>query len=89
MNVPCGPINNIEQVFKDPQVISRKMQISMNHKKSKKKIKLIGSPIKLLRSPVKYNKPPPLLGEDTEKILKKFLKLNNKDIQKLKNKKII
>ena len=89
LNVPCGPINNIEQVFKDPQVISRKMQISMNHKKSKKKIKLIGSPINLLRSPVKYNKPPPLLGEDTEKILKKFLQLNNKDIQKLRNKKII
>ena len=35
INVPCGPINNIKQVFDDPQVKSRKMKINMKHKKSK------------------------------------------------------
>ena len=37
VNVPCGPINNIQQVFKDPQVIFRKMAVDIKHKKKKKK----------------------------------------------------
>lgn len=90
LNVPCGPINNIEQVFSDPQVISRNMKISMKHTKSLNgNINLIGSPIKLSKSPVKFKKSPPILGEDTEKILRKFLKLNKTKIQSLKKSKII
>ena len=90
LNVPCGPINNIKQVFDDPQVKSRKMKISMNHGKMKnKKINLVGSPLNFSESPVKYKKTPPILGEDTNKILKEFLKLNNSNIKKLKEKKII
>ncbi|MDC3091378.1 CoA transferase [Rickettsiales bacterium] len=89
LNVPCGPINNIKQVFDDPQVKSRKMKISMNHKKFKKKIDLIGSPLNFSESPVKYKKSPPTIGEDTDKILREFLKLNRSDLKKLKDKKII
>lgn len=90
LNVPCGPINNIKQVFDDPQVKSRRMKISMIHKKMKnKKINLIGSPLNLSESPVKYKKTPPTLGEDTNKILKEFLKLNSSDLKRLKEKKII
>ena len=90
LNVPCGPINNIKQVFDDPQVKSRKMKISMNHGKMKnKKINLVGSPLNLSESPVKYKKTPPTLGEDTNKILKEFLKLNSSDLKRLKEKKII
>ena len=90
VNVPCGPINNIKQVFEDPQVISRNMKISMKHSKSSSgKVDLIGSPIKLSKSPTKFKKSPPTLGEDTEKILRKFLKLNKANIQNLKKNKII
>ncbi len=89
LNVPCGSINDIHQVFKDPQVISRKMKIKMKHQKSKNKISLIASPLKLSKSPVKYKKSPPVLGEDTDRILKKFLELNNKQLKKLKENKII
>lgn len=89
LNVPCGPINNIKQVFDDPQVKSRKMKISMNHKKFKEKIDLIGSPLNFSESPVKYKKSPPTIGEDTDKILKEFLRLNRSDLKKLKEKKII
>ena len=90
LNVPCGPINNIKQVFDDPQVKSRKMKISMSHKKMKnKKINLVGSPLNFSESPVKYKKTPPTLGEDTDKILKEFLKLNSSDLKRLKEKKII
>ena len=90
VNVPCGPINNIKQVFDDPQVISRKMKRTIPYKKSKnKKIEIISSPMNFSLSKVKYKKPPPSLGEDTVKILKKFLKISSNDLKKLKNKKII
>ena len=89
LNVPCGPINNIKQVFDDPQVNSRKMKIEMTHKKLNRKIKIIGNPIKFSESKFKYKKSPPSLGEDTEKILSKFLKLSKKQIKILKEKKII
>ncbi|MBD22124.1 MAG: CoA transferase [Alphaproteobacteria bacterium] len=89
VNVPCGPINDISQVFDDPQVKSRKMKIKMKHKKSKQKIDLIASPMKFNVSKIKYKKPPPTLGEDTELFLKKFLKVTNNDLKKLKSKKII
>ena len=90
VNVPCGPINNIKQVFEDKQVKSRKMIVSMRHSKSKnKKIKLIANPMNFSESKIQYKKPPPKLGEDTIKVLKKFLKLDSKDLLDLKKKKII
>ena len=90
VNVPCGPINNIQQVFEDKQVKSRKMVISMKHSKSKnKKIKLIANPINFSESKIQYKKPPPKLGQDTISVLKKFLKLDSKDLLDLKKKKII
>ena len=90
VNVPCGPINNIKQVFEDKQVKSRKMVVSMKHSKSKnKRIKLIANPINFSESKIRYKKPPPKLGQDTIKVLKKFLKLDSKDLLDLKKKKII
>ena len=90
INVPCGPINNIEQVFNDPQVKSRKMKINMKHKKSKTgKINIIGSPMNFSVSKIKYKKTPPTLGEDTKKFLKKFLKISIPEIKKLKDEGII
>ncbi len=89
VNVPCGPINDIKQVFDDLQVKYRKMLVSMKHPKSSKPINIIGSPMNFSKSKIKYKKSPPLLGEDTQKILKKFLKLNDSELKNLKNKKII
>lgn len=89
VNVPCGPINDISQVFEDPQVKSRNMKIKMKHRKSKKKIDLIASPIKFSVSKIKYKKSPPILGEDTEFFLKRFLKMKSSYIKKLKLKNII
>ena len=75
VNVPCGPINNIKQVFEDKQVKSRKMVISMKHSKSKnKKIKLIANPINFSESKIKYKKPPPKTWTRYNISTKKFLK---------------
>ncbi len=89
VNVPCGPINDIKKVFEDPQVVFRKMKISMNHLKSKTKLDLIANPIKFSESKIRYRKSPPILGQDTHEILKSFVKLKNKEITDLKKKNII
>ena len=90
INVPCGPINNIKQVFDDPQVKSRKMKINMKHKKSKTgKINIVGSPMNFSVSKIRYKKTPPTLGQDTKRFLNKFLKISLPEIKKLKDEGII
>ena len=77
-------------MFNDPQVKSRKMKISMKHKKSKTgKINIIGSPMNFSVSKIKYKKTPPTLGEDTANFLKKFLKVSIPEIKKLEDDDII
>lgn len=66
--VPAAPINNLEDVFNDPQVLSREMRISLPHQENSG-LELVGSPIKLSRTPVNYNRAPPKLGEHTQEVL--------------------
>ncbi len=66
--VPAGPINTIDQVFSDKQILARGMRISMQHSLGAT-VELPGNPIKLSRTPVQYNLAPPLLGEHTQEIL--------------------
>lgn len=68
--VPAGPINNIAEVFSDPQVISRGMRIELPHA-LRQSLNLVGNPLKLSRTPVAYTAAPPLLGEHTDELLKK------------------
>ena len=72
VGVPCGPINNIGQLFDDPQVRAREMVIKIDHP-SAGEIKLVASPLKIPTAPVNVRLPPPLLGEHTETILHELL----------------
>lgn len=67
-NVPAGPINTVDQVFEDPQILARDMLIAMEHP-ARQDLKLVGNPLKLSRTPVAYQRPPPLLGEHTAEVL--------------------
>ena len=69
--VPCGPINDLAEVFADPQVRSRDMTVQMAHPLAGE-ITLVASPMKLSATPVQYRRPPPLLGEHTAEVLKEF-----------------
>ena len=72
--LPCGPVNTIDRVFDDPQVLHRGMKISMEHPASV--VPLIGSPLKLSDTPVSFRRPPPTLGQHTEEVLESMLKLS-------------
>jgi len=68
VGVPCGPINDLAQVFADPQVRARGMQVELPHAQAGT-VPLVGSPMKFSASPVRYQRPPPLLGEHTSEVL--------------------
>lgn len=67
-NIPCGPIQNLEQVTNDQQLQARDMFIESEHPTAGS-IQMIGSPLKLSRTPVTYRQHPPDAGEHTEEIL--------------------
>ena len=62
-NIPCGPINTVSQVFRDPQVQARNLIWECEHPTAGT-IKLAGSPLRLSETPTRLYKAPPLLGED-------------------------
>ncbi|MGY4827434.1 CaiB/BaiF CoA transferase family protein [Sphaerotilaceae bacterium SBD11-9] len=69
--VPCGAINNLGEVFADPHVQSRGMTVPMAHPLTDH-LRLVASPMKLSATPVQYRRPPPLLGEHTDEVLREF-----------------
>ena len=90
IKIACGPINRIDQAFKNPQVQARGMEIEMEHPASGGlPVKMIGSPIKLSRTPASYRRPPPMLGEHTEEVLGELLDLNTSACSELRQKGII
>lgn len=80
--IPCGPVNDLQQVFDDPQVQARNMRITLPHPLSGE-VDLIGSPINLEKTPVSYEKAPPLLGADTRSVLAQHLGLTDSQISQL------
>lgn len=75
VGVPCGPINTIADVFADPQVQARGMQMEMTHPAAGP-IPLVGSPIRMSGTPVQYRNAPPQLGQDTRQVLAEVLGLS-------------
>jgi formyl-CoA transferase len=86
--VPCGPINNLDEVFVNPQVAARKLRIDLPHPTGGT-VKLVGSPMKLSATPPRYDMPPPLLGQHTEEVLRDVLGHNAAQIAALREKGII
>lgn len=81
--IPCGPINTVDRVMKDPQVIAREMIVEVDHPVAGK-FKMPGIPIKLSETPGTVETPAPLLGQHTEEILHEILGLSKEEVAKLK-----
>ncbi|RYY49636.1 MAG: CoA transferase, partial [Comamonadaceae bacterium] len=71
-HVPCGAINNLSEVFADPQVQARGMVTHWQHPVTDD-LRLVASPMKLSATPVRTDLPPPLLGQHTDEVLRELL----------------
>ncbi|UTL91319.1 CaiB/BaiF CoA transferase family protein [Pseudomonas fluorescens] len=82
--VPCGPINDLAQMFQDPQVLARGLAVTMPHALAGS-VPQVASPIRLSETPVEYRRAPPLLGEHTEAVLSDVLGLDVDAIGRLRS----
>ncbi len=82
-NVPCGPINRIDQVFADPQAVARGLRISLSHAAAGS-VDLVASPLRLAKTPPEYRNAPPVLGEHTEEILRETLGISEAGLAQLR-----
>lgn len=81
--VPCGPINQLSDVFADPHVKARGLELSLNNAMGSQ-TPSVASPLRLSKTPVAYRLAPPLLGEHTETVLERLLSLDSEAIAALK-----
>jgi formyl-CoA transferase len=86
--VPCGPINNLQEVFENEQVIARGIELHVPHPRAGT-MKLVASPMRLSKTPVEVRMPPPLLGEHTDEVLRSDLNLTIQEIAHLRSKGVI
>lgn len=86
--VPCAPVQSIEQVFQAPQVLHRGMLLEVDHPTAGK-VRMAGIPVKFSETPGSVRRPPPLLGEHNEAVLKDWLGMSAAKIDELKRDKII
>jgi crotonobetainyl-CoA:carnitine CoA-transferase CaiB-like acyl-CoA transferase len=87
-NVPCGPINDMQQVFADPQVRHRNMQLSLPHGAGVM-VPSVASPIRLSGTPVCYGHSAPTLGEHSDEVLTQRLGLSAERIAELRARNIV
>jgi crotonobetainyl-CoA:carnitine CoA-transferase CaiB-like acyl-CoA transferase len=82
-SVPCGPINTIAQMFADPQVLARGLQIGLTRSDGVQ-VPGVANPIRFSQTPVDYEKAPPTLGDSTDRVLADLLGLPASDISGLR-----
>ncbi|KVH11718.1 CaiB/BaiF CoA-transferase family protein [Burkholderia sp. BCCIQ04A] len=86
--VPCGPINDLGEVFDNEQVVARGMQVSLPHPCGAD-VKLVRNPIRMSATPPDARTAPPLLGAQTEDVLRDMLGYDDERIAALKAKQAI
>ncbi|GKY89618.1 CaiB/BaiF CoA transferase family protein [Sinisalibacter aestuarii] len=86
--VSCGPINDMADIEQDEQLAVREMFVTLHHPVMGD-VRVAGSPLKFSETPVDISRAPPLVGEDSEAILRERLTLTDTEIQNLRANKII
>ena len=85
IGVPCGPIQAMDEVFADPQVVARGMRIELPHPLAPGgQVPLVASPLKFSKTPVQYEHAPPTLGQHTDEILRAVLDCDDDEIETLR-----
>ncbi|AUT58997.1 MULTISPECIES: CaiB/BaiF CoA transferase family protein [Paraburkholderia] len=86
--VPCGPINDLEEVFENEQVVARGMEVQLPHP-SGGTVKLVRNPIRMSATPPEAQAHPPTLGEHTEAVLRDVLGYDDVRIDALRGRSVI
>jgi len=88
VGVPCGPINDIGDVYRNPQVQARGLVTEAPHPAAGK-VKLVRSPLRLSATPADGGSAPPMLGQHTDEVLRELLGRSAEDIGALKGKGVL
>ena len=88
IGVPCGPVNTVDKVANDPQVLARDMIAEVEHNTTGT-VQIPGIPIKLSETPGQIDAPAPNLGEHTSEILTGLLGLEAEEVNQLKQNGIV
>ncbi|SDO68558.1 formyl-CoA transferase [Ralstonia sp. 25mfcol4.1] len=86
--VPCGPINTLDEVFENEQVVARGLRVDLPHPTGGT-VKLVGSPMKMSATPPEALRHPPLLGEHTDVVLDETLGYSAEQIAALRAKGVV
>jgi crotonobetainyl-CoA:carnitine CoA-transferase CaiB-like acyl-CoA transferase len=81
--VPCGPINTIADVFADPQVLARGMRLQLHHPELGS-VPSVANPIKYSKTQLSYDRAAPMLGADTDEVLRDLLGIDADEIGRLR-----
>ena len=82
LGVPCGPINRLDQVFAEPQLAARGLRMDLPHPLAGT-VPQVGTPIRFSATAPDYERAPPLLGEHTAEVLRRWLELSDGEIAAL------
>ena len=81
--VPNGPINDVAQVFEEPQVKARGVRIELEHAAGAP-LPMVASPMRFSETPLEYRQAPPLLGQHTDQVLRELLGKSEAQLAKLR-----
>lgn len=88
VGVPCGPVNELNEVFADPQVVERAMVVNMTHPR-RASMPMLANPIRFSHTPVQYRMRPPDLGQHTDAVLETLLGYDEQRRQGLRERGVI
>ena len=87
--VPCGPINEVGEVFDTPQAQARALVVEQVRDDLSRPIRSVASPMRLSATPAAYTRPPPALGAHTEAVLRGRLGLGDAELHALRRDDVI
>jgi crotonobetainyl-CoA:carnitine CoA-transferase CaiB-like acyl-CoA transferase len=88
VGVPCGPINDVGEVFANEQVKARAMAVELPHPAAGK-VTLVRSPMKMSATPATSTMAPPLLGQHTEEVLREVLGKSGDEVAALRERGVV
>jgi crotonobetainyl-CoA:carnitine CoA-transferase CaiB-like acyl-CoA transferase len=86
--VPCGPINDLSEVFENEQVVAREMRVDLPHP-SGGTVKLVRNPVRMSETPPRVASHPPTLGEHTDEVLRDVLGYGDGEVAALRDKGVV